>query len=637
MPSGTFESQMVGPNALRRPLPLLEGDFQAEYVTDADDNKIPVLGYKIWDRDAALRPLDSFEMYRASVLWTDTESSANTWDDVVPFTLATEDDHIRGEITADIILSHNDAHFQRRFLVATQPKPPDWDEEANGPWIPRRGDYSAWGGIAGNCTSENLWKCFARYYRIANEDGFIHDMVNRLKSMPIIGYDIGTGSDFSTVIPPLFEFMLKQCFVWVRAGFFADYIDYRDFDQSLNKDASVIHENLMLGKSGDWRRYNVIFPESLIGAQSKWLARNTRPYLPFTTPSKDVIRDSLYRTNPNLSLDENMRNIIEYADDPNSQIGSLAIEPLERTQDEPPLTPPFTAGSLNAPPPIWFDPESRRNETAYSDFPIIVPKKGNLHIEGRVISPSIDEIWQMLKEIVAGRRADSVIPTEAGYPIGEGKLATKTDTRPSIRKHEFAPALNEDTVIGDPIKMDYRLDDPQPHYSVESWVNDPSRIVFNRLVRITDLVNQIGAINPVDPEAIMPTEQPMSLRELEAAIRGVMWNLELHVAYLELNAVQAGPLGRPNAAPIEETWNTNAGTQYQLHRLYDARTNNGIPNTAYDANYNTWETEAQSNGLGPIQESKGPIPSWSVYMGADGEWHSSAQRMLIPIRVDELW
>ena len=66
-------------------------------------------------------------------------------------------------------------------------------------------------------------------------------------------------------------------------------------------------------------------------------------------------------------------------------------------------------------------------------------KDGNLITDGRIISRTIDELWEMIKKLVGGRKStrDAQIDTSLGYPYGTGQLDTRCDTRPIIKSHKF--------------------------------------------------------------------------------------------------------------------------------------------------------------------------------------------------------
>lgn len=620
----SFESMRLGLN----PKHLLPGDFYHNPLTPHRQ------GFKIFDKDSALRPLNTQIFYGNSVLPSGMGAS-NTWADYPnPWTVAIEEDWNRGDVTdvisADIIVSHHDRAFQSRFLASDS-------EEGE--------DTLAYNGICLNWGSMNVWRNLLGYYNLQGED-FIASLISRIGNNIRNGFEIQDPS----IINPVLEYLLKHCYVWVRNAFFADYVDHKDFEQSLNKSAKVIHENLMLTRDGDWKRYDEVQASQPLPPHSRYLARASRPYLPSTTPSVDKIKDTLIPVDLTGNLAKDMAKIIMDADDPHSRIGALPIEPFEQRNPEGHDTPPFTTGALPAPPPVWFDPESRRGGDSYSDFPIMFPKEGNLITDGRLVSPTIDEIWQMLKEIVAGRRADpfsaeeelaldvSIMAgnEEAGYPRGlagssDGEdRRTPTDTRPSIRRHGFEDA-NMRKVVGDPVLIDYELDRDPARYVVRAWVNDPTEIRYGRIAELASLVNFVMGVSSrteIGNKDYPPAEKPWSLREAEGQVKGLRWNLVNFLNFNHKTAAYNGSVGYGNGD--EDPHNRSGGSLYQLHMNYDSSSFQN-PNTAYD--------NRETGALGVIPQGVPPdrsrTPSWAAYLGADGQWHSSKQTLLLPLRNDE--
>jgi hypothetical protein len=533
--------------------------------------------------------------------------------------VASENDFPTGVQNADIILCNKDIAFENRFI----------NKESN---------MSAYNGICVNYLSLNIWRHITEYYNL--KDTLTQNAVN---SMMIL-----SGTEVQSINSVL-VYLLKNCYVWIKCSFFADYIDYRDFDQSLNKTATVIHENLMLTKIGDWRRYERLFNDNQEISQ-KDMAKRKRPYLPSTTPSIDRVKDLIL---PEHVINSNIKTEIQYiiddANDPESEIGALPIEPMEKNSDD--SENDFTDTSFETPPPIWFDPESRKEGKDYNDFPILIPKNGNLITNGRIISPSIDELWQMIKEMISGRQSDNTaLSTEAGYPRGDGQLLNAKDTRPSIKKHIFRNYDTNREVIGDPTIIDYNLDSDEPRYEVKSWVNDPSRIEYKIIKELVDLNTMIcngedsniieeSIMTMEPPESYMPSLQPWTLREIEAQLKGIRWNLCYHMTFVHNNMVYNGLLGRANSD--NKDYNKANGSVYQLHKDYDAKRTFNNPNTVYDDRANR-ETVSYGVGVGQITHHMvtneiDPIPAWAVYMGADGQWHSTKQACVIPIRTDELF
>jgi len=589
-------------------------------------------GFKIWDKDAALKPQTSFDFYNNSVLVPLNREEPNTWADYpYPWKIAVEEDYVSRNVDgADIILSNRDRAFEDRFLFG------EYDDSTNVDTYQIR----AYNGLCVNYSSVNVWQNLMKYYnaRINLTQNEVNDFVS-------------CNGIIVLHINPVLRYLLEHCYVWIKCSFFADYIDYRDFDQSLNKSAKVIHENLMLTKTGDFKRYNKLFSEGAIAARD--LARASRPYLPSTTPSVDILRDTLLPTRQgNFNFRQQMDFIIENADDPHSRIGALPVEPLE-LQIDGMDTPHFTSEALDTPPQVWFDPESRKGSEDYNDFPILIPKDGNLIMNGRIISPTIDELWKMIKELAGGRKPDNEAVSEneeAGYPRGLNDRRVTVDTRPSIRSHKFKNYRTNADVIGDPTNIDYNLDAEEPHYEITSWINNPSQIEYNIIKELIDLNTLIVNSGNIDlikeridtinlPTSYNPSTNPWSLREIESQLKGLRWNLCYYITHIQNFGVYNGMIGRNNSDDKE--YNVNAGGLYQLHKEYDAKNSFNQPNTVYDERYHR-ETISYGIGLGEITDdmttdNKEVVPSWAVYLGADGKWHSTKQSTLIPVRSDEMF
>jgi hypothetical protein len=119
---------------------------------------------------------------------------------------------------------------------------------------------------------------------------------------------------------PLLQFLLQNCYIWFKASFFADYVDYKDFNQVLNPEADVRFMNVMVTDTGDWDRYEAYYSQGAIS--SKDLAKNTRPYFPSTTPSIDLVKQFILpEAELSGDLEDNMAAIIEDAARPDSKIG----------------------------------------------------------------------------------------------------------------------------------------------------------------------------------------------------------------------------------------------------------------------------------------------------------------------------
>jgi hypothetical protein len=600
-------------------------------VADLDHNdyfyKLGVKGIKIWDSDAIIKPIDSYDFYSNSILTKHITFAENTWEDYpAPWTVALEDDYVKEyPVNSSIILCNKDVVFEERFLK---------DEP----------HLAAYNGICLNYKDLNVWKNFYRYFN--TKDNAKPETINDI--MPVF---FALNNTKVTNIDPIFLYLIQHCYLFIKCSFFADYIDYRDFNQSLNQKSKIIFNNLMLTNIGDYKRYEEYYTNDISGLQTTDKELNTQPYFPVTTPSIDNILNKYVDTTSGLLL--GIQQLIDYSSDPDSKIGIFPISPFEKEQT-------ITEESILPNPLIWFDPESRKEPVDYSAYPIVYQKDGNAIIDGRIISPTIDELWQMIKELAGGRKADTAQIEEdaAGYPVGAGEKRTTFDTRPTIPEHKFMDYSAIDkgqTKYGDPVYIKYDFSKEDPHFEVQKWINNPSRIqysIINELKKVNDAIVNYGDLNFIQqsianlpsPSEYAPTMTVPTLRELEALLKGLRWNFSHYIQFMQYNGVYIGPLGRNNTDIDGQTsgWNNGGGSVYQLHKDYNTKVSGalGRPNTVYDARKTLNPSDATiiGAGLGSINsfgKNQDEVPSWSVYLAADGEWHSTWQATVLRIRIDE--
>lgn len=360
-------------------------------------------------------------------------------------------------------------------------------------FIERYGVESAFQSVSFNGREDALNALFTKYWALPKECDLIED-----------GYISSEGID------PLIAEMLRHTWICVLAYFYADIIDYRDFGQRLTPDAEVVHRNLIISSKGDHRRYDLYSDDDKVDT-----AKTTRPYIPTTTP---LINDN--RTPSDVYLHA-------------SEFGSLQTESLENRQDGRPFFTPAAAGSI----PFYFDPASRSEPEDYIDAPITVPKDGNILLDGRLFSVTIDELWEAIKRIAYGSKP--VDPDDELEDVGYPKTGVESDTRPlPARQYKF------DGHIGDPLHVTYE-DDPSGRlkYHVDNWVEGkPIEILVKPLEELVSLLATIdeGQAKQVFDavKGATPSDRPLSLRELESVLKGVQYNLSLLASYERLHSVQ---------------------------------------------------------------------------------------------------
>jgi len=297
----------------------------------------------------------------------------------------------------DILLTNHDLVFEQKYLSAAS-------------------TFTAYGGICLNPISNNVKKLIRTYYNSGPAGSSL--------SLP-------TGNMASDGIDSFTQLLLKNTWVWVKCAFFGDYIDYRDFNQKLNQDSEVVFRNAVIAGNKSDNRYNKSYTNPNTESSKQYTtgfdpkkdkAVNTVPYISQTAPSIDLMASQLLfdfdpnynsRTGSNsTSFDNNLNKLLNAARLPANNIGSIYNVPMEQqnrdydlsTLIEQPqqLTPPAS----NKLPPIYFDPVSRKSADKYDDVPIVTAKDGNLVVNGRIFSTTIDEIWVAIKKLAAGRPTD---------------------------------------------------------------------------------------------------------------------------------------------------------------------------------------------------------------------------------------
>lgn len=307
------------------------------------------------------------------------------------------------------------------------------------------------------------------------------------------------------------QYILKHNYFLLRASFFADYVNPIDFNQSLNQDANVTHANIMSKRlSADFNRYdNSIEFKRERKADAHMTEvdtrihndeiERTRSYIPQTTPTVDLASkefykkitkdvkttsDNYYETDNRYQLDnvtENPRigpeqefyqKLIDVGDDPDSELGALRTDPIDRhsaeyfnLRENKSITEEDVNEINNLNPPGYFDTESRHHAAFYPGhyqrIPMLIPKEGNYFADGRIFGVTIDEIWTAIKKVMLGRRSDEDDSVNAGLsdetvPYGNADTNSNPDdsriweSTDNNIKFKYDDRL---TKWGDPISM----------------------------------------------------------------------------------------------------------------------------------------------------------------------------------------
>lgn len=550
-------------------------------------------GFKVFEKDAALN-LSSTESFLKTGYGAQLKITYQSDYDVKDY-----EDY-------GLILCDRDFKFESRFLTHD---------------VEEFDKLKSFTSVALNPFSEIPWSIFKEYY----------------------GLQIGSSApknffkyvDGAAEISPIIEYLLKNCFVLLKCSFFGDYVDYQDFGQKLSKSANVIHDNLILSSNADFNKYDE-FSDDVVDSSKK-----TRPYIPTTIPSIDRYTNEVLEAAgidyTSLTTEEKVQNLIDLSTDPSTLIGSLPTESFEALSKDEGKT--FTSNELNdGNAALWFDPNSRNSADDYEDVPTLMTKHGNLLVDGRVISRTIDEIWEAIKRLQSGRKPDSLKndENEIGYPYGEdASLKTNTDTRPVVKTVKFQQ--NGSTYYGDPVYVQHDDGSLRLSFEVKEWVNNPDKILYN----LSDAVKQIFTDNfstlsalsttsdilkvlKTKPTEYLPSETPYSLRELESLLRGLQYNLTVLAIFSKEYGVTVGALGKIVAS---RTWKENAGSAYQLHRDFK---NDGSVDTTYQGTESLGKIDAKV-----FNKDQDRVSSQSVFMSAAGTWQSVGQFMRLRVKEEE--
>ena len=639
-------------------------------------------GLRVFDRNAAMRPVNTYDFYTKRAEFKGSidsnASDADTWLDYgAPYNVATDVDFLLDGRSGtppnncDIMVCFEDHAFAERFQL----------NKTDG--------WRAFNGLALNYMSKRVmwlaWKALGTteldYTGITDPIKPFLDIGNLNDNdpqNPMGRMHDPTGNISRDACNPIQEYVLRNTFVWVKCSFYADYVDYRDFDQSLNRLSDVIHRNVLVG-AGNYARYDAAFTRIGSDPKAVELAKDSRPYIPISIPGVDLVSSTLYDGYDPVSPVDSVEKMMIEADKAMSRLGSIIVEPLEMSNSPDILDTPTRT---NRPPPVWFDPESRRPANDYTDHPIAVGKWGNIVTQGRIMSPTIDELWIAIKKLAGGRNVDPtqaptnlIVTPDIGYPVGQpqgnpGGLdhSIPRDTRFVSKKHKFsgenfsnpAAGANGDRKTGDPIKIEYDFSETIGKYSVVEWINDPSFIAYKDLAELTALSNRMtidgatsgfGATltsverphtNAAFQTSYNPSETIWSLREVEAAIKGLRWNVTNLSRFFELNLAYSGKVGRPNADPTIGTHpNLARGSAYTLHRDFNPNTHNTVYDNRYDSAEQPYPTRGRGVQLLVAEEipdfqlttppRRTNYPASSAYIAADGYWRSTWQMVNVPV------
>jgi hypothetical protein len=496
--------------------------------------------------------------------------------------------------------------------------------------------------------------------------------------------------------------LLSYVYLWVKAPFCADYIDPEDFNQDLNQDADVTHRNLLLANNynnvrNNYNRYNEDIDYSG-STSSDMLEKMSRPYCPMTSPMKDILSEKLMLLSgvSGDSIREKAQKLLEDSLKDDSIIGSVLVTPKGTDVTDVARFTPFT----------FYDPESREEVEFYNELgklPTLIGRDGNLTTDGRIMSPTIDELWYIIYKTILGHSnegSDFVsFPQSNNYGSGDTSLFEAT------KEYKWTDD-KAGNVKGSPLSFLFKTNDNGEvnGITVDEWVANPDEHFINvhsQIQRIsTDITKFFDAQNPdvaksrdifntgddialgdsqthtkdtitAKDREYGPRSVPLSLRELEAAIMGIKYNVDNNFIFDSKTYAVTGKFGKiekdDNGAIIA------GGSLYQMHRDYNANVTS--PNTVFkmgadntgdngrDATFGDLNNQKEyhkdhtkvylldkknkrteiekTSGMPLLVENYGKSASLAreqgeytgsdVYMAADGTWRYKAEHMRTPI------
>lgn len=546
--TATMESSTWWTYGIDVSLPVFDARAKRKEILCAAEIKIPGVKifdgnkYVIYDKDSALEPRDTTIFSSRGVMSTGLVNILS-WESYLPPSIA---EFIPGgDNTSDILLSAPDKAFKSTLVTR------DGFHAYNRIII---NPYS-WFGVclvakATGMSLQNLFSnddLFTPTTTIAFGD-YKNFWVEGSKPGTYVATAVNLGANASEESSfgnlnedgTRWKTLLKNTYVWVRAPFFADYVKPDDFEQSLNPESKVVHNELMLSGAGDFKKYDmfstsstevfktgILETSSLPGIGAKEDSPNdlpllgmselSMPYVPKTSPTVDIYTSKLLDKDPYLkglkskNRDESnysskifvsggqakIEDFLENEVSGNDMVvRGLPISAINRKNSRTESTP---MESLI--PPNWFDPENRLSDDYYNQmgkFPTVVPKDGNLYVDGRIIGPTIDEIWIMLKKLTGGRLSDinsskRAFTLDMGIPVGTGDVySNNTDTTMTeVPDSEFNFTIT--TIEGEKELKESKYGDPIDfQYTPEGGSTNPS--LFDQKLNITKFINQNNTI-----------------------------------------------------------------------------------------------------------------------------------------------
>jgi hypothetical protein len=471
-----------------------------------------VRGFKIEDKDAAIFPVSVQDVMKNSTAMKESDRQMGT--DVNSFQRyqnryrVCPDDRLSQMVNPDICLTSRDIVFDSML----QSK-----------------NMMGYVGMCLNPSTDGIRKLYMEALNIDPYELPETELFNKIKQNQILRY------------------AAQHTYVWVRCMFWADYVNPENFQQNLDVDADVVHGNIMATIDGDFRRY-----DDSLNAQTDtkdddnnydpYRSEETKSYVPKTTPIIDLVTDEIAAKALNITVDmwkqktwkQKLDLLERVASVPGNLIGGVFTDTVDRNSASLEENQVGWQDYMDLAPPTFFNPESRKpvgiddsgnrvNYTTeqqvkvdtYADspgtdvMPLVLPKYGNIVTDGRVMSPTIDELWIYIKKLVMGREPDISQGNLRAYlddkptAYGKGNRQISKDTRLPIKEYTFWQDQKDKIAkaVGDPI--DFEVANvagakPSKSYAkITEWVNRPDAVLYRIYNSLIDLdKNLIGYQSP---------------------------------------------------------------------------------------------------------------------------------------------
>jgi hypothetical protein len=403
--------------------------------------------------------------------------------------------------------------------------------------------------------------------------------------------------------------------VWIRMAFFADYVDPASYMQDLTTESEVIHKNFIIG-AGDFKPYETVDRDQ--NGVPVPPSTEITPYLPQVLPKLDYIHN----------VDLGFFSIPDYID-----------STIENSTPSP-------NGPVG-----WFNQNIHTGTPGQNE--VSVPKEGNAYIAGRIFSPTIDELWYSIKTLISGRSADAESDPMFGRPQAIDSLDTYYNSVPVLvpKEREISKQIGPYTRIIDPLT-----------YDGSTYVNNANRqvnLLFNRNIEYVISKSTLNSINLTSEAAFIEWENssdsvasrtrvspgiqendtnptdwllrdaPLSLRELEAYIKNVQFDLETVSNFVISKKATIGGI-------------FTGGSLYQLHRDFSGDLDHIDTNTL-NAHY-IWTDSNDTEKPNESSEYGDNLPGTSgsydrsihqakedIYLAADGTWRYLFDQVRIPV------